>query len=183
MYRTNFIMKRHRLEVDQILHHPINVRAPPAALLASQDQKLDPVGRNEFGVGGRLGGDAAFDGHAVVIVRPRPGRAVLVKRAHHAHVAHDRQASANAQAPHDDIRLPIVARPDARDQFTDERVLLRVDAGFRPQRAESALESSPSASEAARPWTRGRMVAELVQPRAASAETNVSGAMGATRRE
>ena len=68
----------------------------------------------------------------------------------------------------------IVARPDARDQFTDERVLLRVDAGFRPQRAESALESSPSASQAARPWTRGQMVAELVQPRAASAETNVS---------
>ena len=74
---------------------------------------------------------------------PAQGELVLVKRAHHAHVAHDRQASAKAQAPHDDIRLPIVARPDARDQFTDERVLLRVDAGFRPQRAESALESSP----------------------------------------
>ena len=82
-------------------------------------------------------------------------KTVLVKRAHHAHVAHDRQASAKAQAPHDDIRLPIVARPDARDQFTDERVLLRVDAGFRPQRAEfgfppghrPSLELTPSKIE------------------------------------
>ena len=82
----------------------------------------------------------------------------------------------------DDVRLPTVARPDARDQFTDERAFLRVDAGFRPQRAESALECGPAASQAARPWARGRMVAELVEHRAAAAETDVSGAMGASRR-
>ena len=59
----------------------------------------------------------------------------------------------------------------------------RWDTCFRPQRAESALKSRPSASQAAGPWARGRMVAELVHPRAATAETNVSGAVRATRRE
>ena len=106
-----------------------------------------------------------------------------MKRTHHAHVAHDRQAYSETQIPHDDIRLPVVARPNARDQLAHERVSSRVDTGFRPQRAESALKSRPSASQAAGPWARGRMVAEPVQPRAASAEIDVTAAVGATRRE
>ena len=78
-----------------------------------------------------------------------------MKRTHHAHVAHDRQAYSETQIPHDDIRLPVVARPNARDQLAHERVSSRVDTGFRPQRAESTSECDPAASQAARPRERG----------------------------
>ena len=83
-----------------------------------------------------------------------------------AHVAHDRQASADGHAANEHIRLSSIRGRHGRLQLAHERVLIAdLHRRFRPQRPERAFQRGSAAAEGASPRARRWVVPELVQER------------------
>ena len=81
----------------------------------------------------------------------------------HAHVAHDRKASAQGAPPNFEVGFPQIRRVRIGEGVLDERLRCIANARFLPEWAIDPLERSAAAFEQAGGRARGEVVAVTIQ--------------------
>ena len=81
----------------------------------------------------------------------------------HAHVAHDRKASAQGAPPNFEVGFPQIRRVGIGEEVLDERLRCLANAGLLPDWAVHPLERSAAAFEQAGGRARGEVVTVAIQ--------------------